>query len=267
MAENQLQKANKISVLTQPSPIEAKNLIEKALLQRRTIVIAGACKVHYVGRASSTLELGERILIIKTDGSLLVHRPIGYEPVNWQPPGSVFHVRSGENLLEVHAVRQKPRENVKVAFSSLFMVSVLSLQDSGDFLLYASEEDMHRAILLKPSLLEEGFKLISYEKKVEPGFVDVYGEDKNGKLVVVEVKRKTAGKEAVLQLSRYIDAIREKANRDLRGLLVAPSLGKGVQRLLLTMGLEFKALDPKKCAEVLKKAENVKLETFFDERI
>jgi RecB family endonuclease NucS len=132
-------------------------------------------------------------------------------------------------------------------------------------LLHASEDDMHRAILLKPSLLEEGFKPISYEKKVEPGFVDIYGVDKNGKLVVVEVKRRTAGKEAAFQLAKYIDSIKTKASRELRGILVAPSLGKDVQRLLVTLGLEFKALDPKKCAEVLRKAETTKLEAFFKE--
>jgi hypothetical protein len=261
-----LQETNKLSILTEPTLTEAAKLIEKAFAQRRTLIIAGTCNVHYVGRASSTLEPGERILIIKADGSLLVHRPVGYEPVNWQPSGSIFHVKAGESSLEVHAVRQKPRENVKVTFSNVLVVSALSLNDSGEFLLYASEEDMHRAILLKPALLEEGFKPISYEKKVEPGFVDIYGVDKDGKLVVVEVKRKTAGKEAVLQLARYIDAIKEKANRELRGVLVAPSLGKDVQRLLVTMGLEFKALDPKKCAEVLKKAENSRLEAFFKEK-
>jgi len=266
LAENKLRETNKLSVLTEPALTEAAELIEKAFAQRRTLIVAGTCNVHYVGRASSTLEPGERLLIIKADGSLLVHRPVGYEPVNWQPSGSIFHVKASENSLEVHAVRQKPRENVKITFSNVLMVSALNLQDSGEFLLYASEEDMHRAILLKPSLLEEGFKPISYEKKVEPGFVDVYGVDKDGKLVVVEVKRKTAGKEAVLQLARYIDAIKEKANRELRGVLVAPSLGKDVQRLLVTMGLEFKALDPKKCAEVLKKAENARLETFFKEK-
>ena len=261
-----MQATNKLSVLTEPTLAEAAKLIEKAFAKRRTLIIAGTCHVHYVGRASSTLEPGERILIIKADGSLLVHRPVGYKPVNWQPSGSIFHVKADENSIEVHAVRQKPRENVKVTFSNVLVVSALSLNDSGEFLLYASEEDMHRAILLKPALLEEGFKPISYEKKVEPGFVDIYGVDKDGKLVVIEVKRKTAGKEAVLQLARYIDAIKEKANRELRGVLVAPSLGKDVQRLLVTMGLEFKALDPKKCAEVLKKAENSRLEAFFKEK-
>jgi RecB family endonuclease NucS len=254
----------KVTVLTNPALAEAAAVIEKAFVQRRTLIVAGECSVRYTGRAKSTLEPGERLLIIKADGSLLVHRPVGYEPVNWQPSGSVFHVQTKADSIEVHAVRHKPRESVRVTFSEVFMVSSLSLADSGEFMLYASEEDMHRAILLKPALLEEGFKPISYEKKVEPGFVDVYGVDKEGRLVVVEVKRKTAGKDAVLQLAKYMDAIKGKADRELRGVLVAPSLGKDVQRLLVTLGLEFKALDPKKCSKVLKKAGTTKLESFFD---
>jgi endonuclease len=256
----------KVQVLNQPNLQEAKELIQKAFNQRRTLIVAGQCQVHYVGRANSTLELGERLLIIKSDGSLLVHRPVGYEPVNWQPAGSVFHVQAGASSLEVHAVRQKPRENVKVTFSSILMVSALNLSDSGEFLLHASEDDMHRAILLKPDLFEEGFKPISWEKKVEPGFVDIYGEDKNGRLVIVEVKRKTASKENALQLAKYIEPIKAKVNREVRAVLAAPSLGKDVQRLLVTMGLEFKELDPKKCAEVLKKTENTKLESFLKEK-
>jgi len=265
LAEKELQ-SNKLSVLTEPTLVEAAALIEKAFAQRRTLIVVGTCRVRYVGRASSTLELGERILIIKSDGSLLVHRPVGYEPVNWQPAGSVFHVQIKDNELEVHGIRQKPHENVQVNFENVYTVSSINLLDSGDFLLHASEDDMHRAILLKPELLEEGFKPISWEKKVVPGFVDIYGEDRNGKLVIVEVKRKTASKEAALQLAKYIEPIKAKVNREVRAVLVAPSLGKDVQRMLVTLGLEFKALDPKICAEVLKKTENSKLETFFNEK-
>jgi endonuclease len=264
LAENKLQHSNKLSVLTLPTLAEAAALIERAFAQRRTLIVAGTCHVHYVGRASSTLELGERILIIKSDGSLLVHRPVGYEPVNWQPAGGVFHVQVKDDEIEVHGIRQKPHESVRVTFENVYMVSSLNLSDSGNFLLHASEDDMHRAILLKPELLEEGFKPISWEKKVEPGFVDIYGEDKNGKLVIVEVKRKTASKEAALQLAKYIEPIKAKVNREVRAVLVAPSLAKDVQRMLVTLGLEYKALDPKTCAEVLKKSENKKLEMFFN---
>jgi len=255
---------NKIAVLIQPTLAEAAELIEKAFAQRRTLIIVGTCHVHYVGRANSTLELGERILIIKSDGSLLVHRPVGYEPVNWQPAGGIFHVQVKDDELEVHGVRQKPHESVRVTYDSVYLISALSLSDSGDFLLHASEDDMHRAILLKPELFEDGFKPISWEKKVEPGFVDIYGEDRNGKLVIMEVKRKAASKEAALQLAKYIEPIKAKVNREVRGVLVAPSLGKDVQRMLVTLGLEYKSLDPKTSAAVLKKTENTKLETFFN---
>jgi endonuclease len=254
---------NKLSVLSEPTLAEAVIVIEKGFAQRRTLVIAGNCHVHYNGRANSTLENGERLLIIKSDGSLLVHRPVGYEPVNWQPAGGVFHVQIKDDGLEVHGIRQKPRESVRVVFSDILMVSTLNLSDSGDFLLHASEDDMHRAILLKPELFEEGFKPISWEKHVEPGFVDIYGEDKNGKLVIVEVKRKTATKENAHQLAKYIQPIKAKTHREIRAVLVAPSLGKDVQRVLETMGLEFKALDPKDCALVLRKTSTSKLESFF----
>jgi RecB family endonuclease NucS len=254
-----------LNVLVNPQIAEAEKAAEEAISQRKTLLVIGNCWVHYIGRAKSKLDPGERILIIKEDGSLLVHRSVGYEPVNWQPPGCIFNVLAKENVLEIRAVRQKPAESVRVFFDTIQLISAFSLKDSGEFSLYASEEDMQKAILMEPSLLEEGFKIISYEKKVEPGFVDVYGIDKNGKLVVVEIKRKTAGKNAAIQLAKYIDAIRSKADREVRGVLTAPNIAKDVQRLLATLGLEFKALDPRKCAAILKRFEAKKLEAFFKE--
>jgi RecB family endonuclease NucS len=257
---------NKLSVLTEPTLEETKIVIEKAFVQRKTIFIAGNCRVDYTGRANSKLEIGERFLIIKSDGSLLVHRPTGYEPVNWQPSGSIFHVQTQDNILEIQAIRQKHKENVKIQFSKIYTVTTIMLLDAGEFILNASEEDMHRAILLNPELIEEGFKPISWEKKVEPGFVDVYGMDKTGRLVVIEVKRKAATKKAVLQLAKYIEAIKQKADRQVRGIIAAPDLGKDVHALLITNGLEYKELHPKKCAEILKKTgPTIKLEQFFND--
>jgi RecB family endonuclease NucS len=253
------------TVLLRPGVREAAKVLKEALFHRKTLLVIGDCWVRYYGRASSKLEPGERILMIKEDGSLLVHRSVGYEPVNWQPPGCIFHVQVKGNVLEIRAVRRKPAESVKVFFDKIHMVSALSLVDSGEFALYASEEDMQKAILLEPSLVEEGFKPISYEKKVEPGFVDVYGVDKDGNFVVVEIKRKTAGSEAVLQLARYVDAIKSKANREVRGILVAPNIAKGIQRLLATLELDFRSLNPRKCAKTLKRPETRKLESFFME--
>ena len=237
--------------------------IKEALAQRRILLLIGNCWVDYKGRASSRLEPGERVVIIKEDGSVLVHRSSGYEAVNWQPPGCVFQSRVENGVLQINAVRRKPSESLRIYFNLIYLLSAMKLKDAGEFSLHASEADMQKAVLLKPSIIEAGFKPISFEKKIKPGFVDVYGMDNEGKFVVVEIKRKVAGREAVLQLSKYVKAVQGIVNREVRGILAAPNLARGTQRLLVTLGLTFKPLNPRKCAEILHKTQTRKLVDFF----
>jgi len=258
-----LMNSKSFTVFENPTVENAQNIIEEAILRRKALIIVGNCWINYQGRASSKLEPGERIVILKQDGSLLVHRPVGYEPVNWQPPGCTFSSTVGRGLLSLRAAREKPREVLRIHFDRLFLISVLSLVDEGRFSLYASEEDMQKAILVQPSLVEKDLKLITYEKKVEPGFIDVYGIDDRGRMVIIEIKRKTAGKEAALQLARYVESVKESTNREVRGILVAPSIAKGVQRLLAALQLDFKALDPRKCAETIRSSETKRLQDFL----
>jgi len=259
-----LPKGKAVASLENPDVKDALELVRDGLSERKTLVIIGNCWVEYHGRASSRLEAGERIVMIKEDGSVLVHRPAGYEPVNWQPPGCIFQTHIADKVLQIRALRRKPHESIRLFFDRIYLISASSLTDSGEFALYASEEDMQKAILIEPSLIEPDFKPISYEKRVEPGFIDVYGTDKNGKLVVVEIKRKTASREAALQLAKYVESIRGMVNRPVRGILAAPHMGKGVQKLLATLGLDFKPLDPKRCADILRKSEIKKLAEFFE---
>ncbi len=258
-----MQNEKSIMTLENPTVIESANFIKTALSERKVVILVGNCSVDYKGRASSKLESGERILMIKEDRSVLVHRPYGYEPVNWQPAGCMFQTRSIGGILQIRAIRKKPSESVKLSFDKIFLITALKLKDTGEFFLHASEADMQKAILLDPSLLEEGFTPISYEKKVEPGFVDIYGHDIEGRLVVVEIKRRGAGRDAALQLSKYVNFLKTVVHREIRGILVAPRLAKGVKTILTGLELEFKALDPKKCADLLNKTESQKLENFF----
>jgi RecB family endonuclease NucS len=254
---------NPVVALENPDIEEAAKLIKKAVSERKAVILVGNCWVDYEGRASSKLEPGERIVLIKEDGSVLVHRPAGYEPVNWQPAGCLFQTRVTRGILRIRAIHSKPSESISITFDRVYLLSAMSLVDRGEFSLYASEEDMQKAILLNPSLLETGFEPISYEKKIEPGFMDVYGVDRDGKLVVVEIKRKTAGRNAALQLAKYVDFVKKTVNREIRGVLVAPRLAKGVQKLLATLGLEFKVLEPKKCGETLQRIKTRKLADFL----
>ncbi|MEJ2126918.1 MAG: endonuclease NucS [Candidatus Bathyarchaeota archaeon] len=255
-----------VDTLEYPTIEKATEFVKTAISEHKVVILVGNCWVDYKGRASSKLEPGERIVMIKDDGSVLVHRPSGYEPVNWQPAGCMFQTSNHNGTLRIRAARRKPYESVNISFNQIFLISTMRLIDRGAFSLYASEADMQKAMLIDPCLFEEGFNLISYEKKVEPGFVDIYGIDNDGKLVVIELKRRVAGRDAALQLAKYVDYVKSISNRDLRGVIVAPRLAKGVKILLDSLGLEFKALDPKKCADVLRRSETTKLEDFFDKK-
>jgi len=251
------------TILEAPTVEEAYRAVIGGTSKHRTVIISGNCWVDYQGRASSTLEPGERTVILKPDGSALVHRPTNYAPVNWQPPGSIFRTAIKDDNLSIRAFRMKENETLEVTFDKIIMVAVLDLRDSGAFYLHASEKDMQAAILFQPDLLEEGFRPIKAEKSVEPGFIDIMGVDKDNVLTIVEIKRNPATTEAVLQLQKYMDVFKNDSTRRIRGILVAPELAKGAQGLLAKLGLEFKALSPEVCADVLRRKKSKTLTEFF----
>lgn len=246
-------------MIVDPELQSALEIVKGAHAQRKTLLLVGACRVDYKGRAESKLGLGDRILIVKEDGAVLVHRPTGYEPVNWQPGGCMFSTQLVDDKLVIRAIRPKPHETLTLTFKKVNLAAQLDLTDRSAFELYATEEEMQETILLDPSLVEPGFRPIAPEKRVKPGFMDVYGMDRSGTPVVIEIKRKTAGREAVLQLWKYLQELRSQKTANIRGIFMAPKLAKGAQRLLETLKLEYKPLSPKRCAEILNKEKGRKL--------
>ena len=54
-------------------------------------LIVARCEVRYSGRLSAVLPESTRLLIVKADGSVLVHADAGgYKPLNWMTPPTVF---------------------------------------------------------------------------------------------------------------------------------------------------------------------------------
>jgi RecB family endonuclease NucS len=254
-----------LSVKAKPSIDEAAEALEKAFRSRSFVLVIGVCRVDYEGRASSTLSWGERVIIVKQDGSVMVHRPVAYEPVNWQPPGcmmKVSHKEQGE--LTITATRVQPKETVSIELREITLLATGSLVDSGEFALHVTEEQMKQAILIAPDLVEQGLKPLQEEKGLlDAGFTDIYAEDAGGHLVVVEIKRNPATKDALMQLERYLEVLRKKVNKPLRGIVVAPELRKGAQPLLSSLRLEFVRLAPEKCFSVLKTRKDMKLSHFM----
>ena len=145
-------------------------------------------------------------------------------------------------MLVVKAVRKSPREILVIKCSKIYGILWLVEPTEGDFWMYINEHEIRDAIAANPALIEEGLVITRVEKPVEPGFIDLYGIDKNGNLVVIELKRVRAGVEAVHQLLRYIESFRKRGVK-VRPLLVAPEYTEAAVHLAKLSEIELKRID------------------------
>jgi RecB family endonuclease NucS len=247
-----------VETVVDPSPADALAVCERALARDALLTVFGRCSVEYEGRASSSLGPGDRLLVCKPDGSVLVHTDEGQQPVNWQPPGCTVEpvlvdadgTRDGDaaagGCLRVRSERSTPAEELTVTFERVAQVSAYDVVDPEELALAGTEADLRERVLADPDLVEPGFTPLATERQTPAGAVDVYGEDADGRTVVLELKRRRVGPDAVGQLSRYVDALRRDLHDDaaVRGVLVAPSVTDRARQLLAEEGLEFVSLEP-----------------------
>lgn len=112
--------------------------------------------------------------------------------------------------------------------------------------MYMNESDIRDLLYDNPSLIEKDLRVVSKEKDLGVGVVDLIGIDSSGNPVLIEVKRTTATKDAVLQLYGYVKRYEELTGRVPRGVLVAPSVSTQALDSLNRLKLEFCGIDLKK---------------------
>lgn len=251
MTDHEPLDAGSPATLTAPTAAGARDAAAEALDEDAVLTLLGRCTVDYDGRASSTLGPGDRIVVCKPDGTILVHTDEGREPVNWQPPGSTQSVVVEDGALTLHSTRTAPDETLTVRFARVDHLVAYRAEDDEDLSLSGTEADLRRRLLDDPGLLEPGFTPLATERSTPAGAVDLYGEDADGAAVVVELKRRRVGPDAVGQLNRYVDALDRDlhADRTVRGVLVAPSVTDRARDLLARKGLEFVSLEPEPDAD------------------
>jgi endonuclease len=232
----------RVELVSDPEPTEALSWLDAQLqgsvVRGRTILVVGSCRIQYKGRAESVLGHGDRVVLVKGDGTLLVHNPSGVKPVNWQPAGAVFAVEMDGEKVVLTAQRRRPPEIVRIAFTEVRLLMASELRDEASFELSGSEGDLRDTLLKNPGLLEEGFRPWARERVSERGPMDLYGEDAMGRRVVVELKRTRAGIAEATQLWRYVEKERAKRGVQVRGILAAPAFSKRCLLMLKEHDLE-----------------------------
>ncbi len=228
---------------------EAAETIKRAIAERMLTIILATCETSYEGRAASHGTPGDLTIIVKPDGALLVHAPHGYKPQNWQPQTKTITVDVKDDALIIRAVRERPREILTLKCGKPHAIISWKPSEKPQHYMYLSEHEIRDTIARDPTIIEEGLHIVRVEKPVDPGFIDLYARDKNGRLVIIELKRVKAGEAAVRQLLRYAEALRRKGHENPRLILAAPDFTEAAITLAAKTGVELARIDLQKLWE------------------
>jgi len=238
-----------LKTINNPSLEDSLNFIKTyhtSKAEKTMLMVIGDCMVDYRGRAQSLLDWGERIVMIKQDGAVLVHRPEMREPVNWQPSDTTTEFKGEKKCLVIRSRHQKPPEKMKILFRNIQLIIATSLRDKAELVIAGMETDVVNQILCEPEIIEQGLRISKREKHVKSGMIDLFGYDKDHIPTVIEVKRSIANISSVHQLRMYVTDIKKDVKKaNVRGILCAPHIPDMVKNLLSDYDLEWKEVERK----------------------
>ena len=233
----------KFKTLENPSPKESYELINEGLDKKSMIILLVKCHVEYNGRARSKLDIGDRLIVIKKDGTFIIHQELNLDPVNWQAAGCKNKVKLVDDNVILSSKKTKPNEEIIVYIDESYSITYYNCVDTKNLEIRGYERHMVDLAWEKPELLEKGFRPTRREYQTENGFIDMMGIDNEGHLVIMEFKSRKAGTNAVKQLKGYVDCFLD--NKEfVRGVIVAPGITDNALEELKKLQMEFIEMNP-----------------------
>ena len=214
-------------------------------------LVIARCSVDYDGRLSAHLPLATRLLMVKADGSVLVHSDGGsYKPLNWmQPPCAMAELTPDDDeradgvqiVWNVQAAKSEDRLRVRI--HDILHDSAHDLGVDPGLVKDGVEAHLQRLLAEHITTLGEGYALVRREFMTAIGPVDILAKDGAGTTVAVEIKRR-GEIDGVEQLTRYLELM----NRDphlapVRGVFAAQQIKPQARTLAEDRGIRCVVLD------------------------
>ena len=201
-------------------------------------LLIARCEVIYTGRLTAALPEAVRLLVLKADGSVLVHDDSGaYKPLNWMTAPCVIEESGDSIVVRKRTGKTEDRLEIRLAetLSDVFhdMGESVALQKDG------VERHLQEELAARPETLGEPLRLVRREWPTDIGPVDLMCRDENGAWVAVEIKR-VGTIDAVEQLGRYLERIELDA---CRGVLAAQSIKPQARTLAESRGIRCVEVD------------------------
>ena len=218
-------------------------------------LVIARCSVDYAGRLTAHLPLATRLLVLKADGSLLVHSDGGsYKPLNWMSPPARLTVSVPDEEAREAGVQEtwtvqhtKTDDRLVVSLHEVLHDSEHDLGVDPGLVKDGVEAHLQKLLAEHVTTLGEGWSLVRREYMTAIGPVDILARDARGGAVAVEIKRR-GDIDGVEQLTRYLELLnRDPLLAPVRGVLAAQEIRPqarvlAVDRGILPLVLDYDAL-------------------------
>ena len=188
-------------------------------------LVVARCQIDYAGRLSAHLPMATRVLMLKADGSVLVHFDGGsYKPLNWMsPPCTLREGTTDEGQVE-WMVTSRTDDTLRILIEEIHHDTQHDLGLDPGLQKDGVEKHLQALLAEHPATLAPGLTLVRREFPTAIGPVDLMCRDTNGESVAVEVKRR-GDIDGVEQLTRYLELLnRDPLLRPVRGIFAAQEI-------------------------------------------
>jgi RecB family endonuclease NucS len=202
-------------------------------------LVIARCSVDYAGRLSARLALATRLIMIKADGSVLVHSDGGsYKPLNWMSPPCRLAEEPGQWV-----VTGKSGETLTITIDEIISDSSFDLGIDPGLVKDGVEAHLQELLAAQMKVLGEGWRLVRREYPTAIGPVDLMCRDADGGCVAIEIKRR-GEIDGVEQLTRYLDLLnRDPLLAPVRGIFAAQEIKPQARVLAEDRGIRCLLLD------------------------
>jgi len=202
-------------------------------------LVIARCSVDYVGRLTAHLPSALRLLIVKADGSVLVHSDGGsYKPLNWMSPPCKLAEQPGK-----WTVTNKAGETLAITLEEVVSDTSVELGVDPGLKKDGVESHLQELLAAQVGLLGDGWRLVRREFPTPIGPVDLMCKDHSGGSVAVEIKRR-GEIDGVEQLTRYLELLnRDPLLAPVQGVFAAQEIKPQARVLATDRGIRCVVLD------------------------
>jgi len=202
-------------------------------------LVIARCTAEYSGRLSSRLEEAIRLLLVKADGSVLIHSDGGsYKPLNWMSPPCSLQDKG-----DTWIVTNKSGEELTIQLLEVHHDSNHELGEDSGLIKDGVEAQLQELLAAQPHTFGTGWTLVRREHMTAIGPVDLLLKDESGSYVAVEIKRR-GEIDGVEQLTRYLELLnRDPAISPVRGIFAAQEIKPQAKTLATDRGIACLTID------------------------